>query len=129
MSLQTQKYTRKPFPIEAVQVTTENMRDVAEWCKGEVITTDSKIAEALQKTPETYIKVKASNPMNDRQTQAFPGDWVLYANKGYKVYTDKSFKRSFDEIVKAETPSKPSPPQVPTPAVMHTTPTPVKTSV
>lgn len=107
--LKTDKYTRKPFIIEAVQVTEENMSDVAKWCKGEILSTDSKIAADLHKEPETFIKVDVQNPMNERQTRAFVGDWVLFANQGFKVYTDRAFERSFDpvfqEVPKPEKPA------------------------
>lgn len=116
MKLQLEEYTRKPFSIKAVQVTDENMEAVAEWCKGKIETTDSKIAEGLGKEPEVYIKARVQQPMNDRQTKAFPGDWVLYMNNGYKIYSDKSFRRSFDKIEKTK---KPSPPNVGGPVPMQ----------
>lgn len=87
--MQTQKFIRKPFEIEAVQVTEDNMGDVAVWCQGEIETEEGG-AE--------FIKVRVHHPLNDRQTKAFVGDWVLYANKGFKVYTGKAFKNNFDEL-------------------------------
>lgn len=78
--------TRKTFTVDAVQITEENMQEVAEWCGGRVRTLNGS----------TFIKVKVTNPMTDRQTQGFIGDWVLYSGKGYKVYTQKAFERNFD---------------------------------
>lgn len=110
--LKTDKYTRKPFIIEAVQVTEENMADVATWCKGEILSTNSQIAQGLHKDPERFIKVDVQNPMNERQTRAFVGDWVLFANQGFKVYTDRAFQRSFDpvfqEVPKPAAPTEPA---------------------
>lgn len=85
--METSKFIRKPFEVEGVQVTDENIADVAAWCQGEVKTD----------TPDSskYIKVRVIRVINERQTQAFVGDWVLYAGTGYKVYTDKAFKKSF----------------------------------
>lgn len=85
--LKTQPYVRKPFSVAAVRVTEENIDRVARWCKGEV-TKNSSGAK--------YIKVEVSRPLNERQTQAFVGDWVLSAGNGYKVYTNKAFEQSFD---------------------------------
>ena len=34
MTLKIEHYTRKPFPVEAVQVTEENLNEVAESCGG-----------------------------------------------------------------------------------------------
>lgn len=86
---QPKKYVRKPFEIEAVQVTEENFDDVAKWCKGNKQTLNDG-------TP--YIKVKVFKPMGDRQTEAHIGDWVLFFNGGFKVYLDPSFSRSFEEV-------------------------------
>lgn len=85
--MQSAKFTRKPFEVDAVQVTAENIDEVAKWCQGEVITEDG----------QPCIKVRVLRALNERQTKAFIGDWVLYAGTGYKVYVDKAFKKSFVE--------------------------------
>lgn len=91
MSIVTEKYTRKPFPIEAIKVTDENMEDVAKWCGGEIHTQNDK----------RFIKVDVNRPLTEKQTKAFVGDWVLKArqkvsNSGFKVYTEKAFVHCFD---------------------------------
>jgi len=83
----TSTFVRKPLYIEAVRVTAENIEDVAKWCSGEV-KKDNRLTE--------YVKVRVIRPLNERQTMAYVGDWVLYAGVGYKVYTDKAFQQSFD---------------------------------
>lgn len=85
MAVETQKFQKQPLIVDAVRVTTENFREVAEWCQGEIITEVSG----------EYIHVRVHNPMNERQTKAFVGDWILYAGRGYKVYKDRSFKNTF----------------------------------
>lgn len=86
--LETTKYVRKPFYIDAVQVTERNIKDVAVWADGDV-RTDSDNAQ--------YVKVRVHRPLNDRQTKAYLGDWVLYAGTGFKVYTPKAFAASFEQ--------------------------------
>ncbi len=87
------KYARKPFYVDAAQVTEENLSDLADWCDGDVRTSvDKKTNEEKR-----YVKVRVQYPLHDRQTRAFVGDWILYAGTGFKVYTDKAFKNSFDE--------------------------------
>lgn len=81
-----EKFSRKSFPVEAVQVTADNMAEVSRWCDGDIRTEDGV----------KYIKVRVHNPINERQTKAQVSDWVLYAGKGYKVYKDSAFKKSFD---------------------------------
>ena len=61
---------------------------VAEWCNSPI-----KITSGGEK----YISVSVKNPINEGQTQAFVGRWVLYsASGGYKVYTDHAFCASFE---------------------------------
>lgn len=86
--LETTKYIRKPFNIDAVQVTATNIEEIAKWVDGETRTDDLG----------QYVKVRVHRPLNDRQTKAYIGDWVLYAGTGYKVYTPKAFANSFEQV-------------------------------
>lgn len=95
MTLKTEKFVRKPFYIDAVQVSDENISEVAEWCQGEIRTTAANNQDGID---EEYVKVRVHRPLNERQTKAFIGDWVLYAGAGFKVYTSKAFKNSFDLV-------------------------------
>lgn len=81
-----QHYVRKPFMIEAVQVTDENILEVSQWCEGEI--------HNEPKGP--YIRVDVKNPLTPRQTKAFVGDWVLASKRGFKVYTDSAFNSNFN---------------------------------
>lgn len=85
--METAKFTRKPFDVDAVQVTADNIDEVAKWCQGEVLTDGEN---------NKYVKVRVLRVISERQTQAYAGDWVLYAGTGYKVYTDKAFRKSFN---------------------------------
>jgi hypothetical protein len=96
----TQKYVRKPLYVAAVQVTEENFAEIAKWCQGEVLNSDdSPVDKSLDVQPDKqYIHVRVHNPKNPRQTKAFVGDWILYTERGYKVYTEKAFKTNFDRV-------------------------------
>src|SRR6188472_2903504 len=78
--METKKFARKSFDVEAVQVTNENMKEIAEWCKGTVET-----PHALSVESDPFINVRVRYPLTPRQSQAFVGDWVLYSGKGFKV--------------------------------------------
>ena len=92
-------YCRKRFDVEAVQVTPENMADVAKWCNGDVIQCGADGSDDLSTSADRdYIKVKVSRPLNEKQTRAFSGDWVLKAGTGFKVYTDRAMKNSFEPV-------------------------------
>lgn len=94
--IEFKKFTRRTFEVEAVRVTEENMSEIAEWCKGEV----SGANPAPSGQTGRYIKVNATRPVNERQTQAFVGDWVLKSpgKETYKVYTNRSLNQSFVQV-------------------------------
>lgn len=94
--METTKYARKPFFVKAVQVTADNMDEVAAWCKGEVLQTVED--EDIEITD--YIKVRVKRALSPRQSKAFVGDWVLAAGTGFKVYTEAAFAKSFDRVLK-----------------------------
>lgn len=86
--MKTHKFARKPFYVDAVRVSEANIEEVAQWCDGAVETEEN----------QRYVKVKVLRPLNDRQTQAFIGDWVLFAGTGFKVYTTKAFDKAFEKV-------------------------------
>lgn len=93
--IETKKFVRKPLFIDAVRITNGNFDKIIEWCQGEI----KEDQVPGQGSPKKYIKVRVHNPKNPRQTKAFVGDWLLYTERGYKVYTNKAFRASFDELV------------------------------
>lgn len=84
--MQISPLIRKSFPAEGVQVTKENFLDVAEWCGG--------VVKSREGT--AFIKVDVIRPINERQTEAVIGDWVIKVGHGFKVFTPESFERSFE---------------------------------
>jgi hypothetical protein len=94
----TTRYIRKPLYVDAVRVTKQNFDAIAEWCQGEILEEDDR-----NQQEQKFIRVRVHNPKNTRQTQAFVGDWILYTERGYKVYTNKAFRGSFD-LVEVEDP-------------------------
>jgi hypothetical protein len=79
------RYVRKPLYVDAVQVTEKNFKDLAKWCQGEIRSDGTN----------EYLHVRVHTPKNARQTQAFVGDWLLYTDMGYKVYSNKAFQENF----------------------------------
>jgi len=74
-----------PLYVVGVEVTSENMAEVAKWCEGTM--------SEVNGIP--YIKVATIRPLRVRQTQAFVGDHVLKTQVGLKCYTPKAFARAF----------------------------------
>lgn len=81
----TQRYVRKPFPVEAVRIDNENMDEVADWCRGSVIATGDT---ARVKVPVINQNVKS---------EGFVGDWVLRSGNSFRVYSNEVFQKSFVE--------------------------------
>lgn len=84
---------RRPFYVEAVQVTHKNMGEVCQWANGRI-----RITKTEPTARYIYIHVRA--PMTKKQTQAFVGDWVLrqVSAEGvvsFKIYGDDAFQKSF----------------------------------
>ena len=105
-SIKPEKYSRKAFEVEAVEVTPQNIHEVAQWCGGEVKQSDTS-KDGGREGFQEYIKVQVKRPLSDRQTRAYYGDWVLLAKAGagdagpagFKVYTPKAFTSSFEKKV------------------------------
>ena len=100
MNIVTQKYLRKPLIVDAVQVTAENFAAIAVWCQGTITNNDGSDAGDTINPGGQHIRVRVHNPKNPRQTKAFVGDWILYTDRGYKIYTQKAFNGSFDPAPK-----------------------------
>ena len=99
MKITTTKYIRKALYVDAIQITEDNLQDLAIWCQGELRTnTGEELIESLNgANPNAHhIRVRVHNPKNIRQTKGYVGDWILYTERGYKVYTQKAFKASFE---------------------------------
>lgn len=94
MKVSTEKYVRKPLFVDAIRVTGKNFNDIAEWCQGEILSDEIP----GQGTGKKYIKIRVHNPRDRRQMKAYVGDWVLYTDRGYKIYTNKAFDDAFDEV-------------------------------
>lgn len=106
MAIHIVKAIRKEFSVDAVQVTAENMEEVARWCRGKVKTEQSPTAGPATPTPPTrYIHVRVLHPLNPKQTQAYVTDWVLVTDTGSKVYSDKAYKANFREVADEPVPA------------------------
>jgi predicted methyltransferase len=102
MAVYTTKYVRKPLYVDAVQVTKENFEEVLHWCQGDIGYIDGSTVQRSDdvtiEPDKQYIRIRVHNPQSPRQTKAFVGDWILYTEKGYKIYTEKAFTENFDPV-------------------------------
>ena len=114
MSIQTTKYVRKPLFVDVIQVTEENIAEVATWCQGEIQDDPSGllvggVGSGKMHNGCRYIFVRVHSPRNPRQNKAYVGDWILYTERGYKVYTTKAFFASFELVEPSQEESTDSP--------------------
>lgn len=88
MTIPIVKFARTPFYVDAVQVTAENMAEVAAWCGGKIL---------ADKQAKSFIKVHVLKAITESQTTAYVGDWVLKSvgDNILKVYTAKAFAKAF----------------------------------
>jgi hypothetical protein len=82
-------YIRKNAVIEAVKVTRRNMKDVAEWCGGEI--KNFGVAHG------DHIHVPIAKSRFNKPDRAYAGDYVMYDADGFKVYSEKAFESSYTE--------------------------------
>ena len=92
MTLQIEQFRRKTFDVDAIQVTPDNIQEVAEWCGGDVRTEKQKGRDVK------FVKVRVYKALDDEQTKAFPGNFVVYMGSGYKVYKYNAFMRTFERL-------------------------------
>jgi hypothetical protein len=89
--MDTKKARKKSFDVDYVEVTEANIEEVAVWCGGRVIGSDK----------DRYIKIIDKGALNERQTKAYLGDFVVHHARAntYRTFNKKNFWRTFEEIV------------------------------
>ena len=85
MSIKLDTFIRKPFKVQAIQITDENIYEVAKWCRGDVRTT------TVNNETKKYI-----HPRAKYRPLAFVSDWVSFANNGFKIYNKDAFTSNFE---------------------------------
>lgn len=89
--LEINTYDRRPFEVEAVRVTQDNLDEVAAWCAGH------HMIEARGSDAVHFVHVPVIRAMNENQSKAYIGHWVLKSDRGYRVFTDKAFQKIFSK--------------------------------
>lgn len=86
-------YQRRTFIVDVVKVTIENMQEVADWCKGRILTEDDPNAPEYG---QNYIKVDVTGRVEEYQTKAWVGTYVLRQRNKFKVYKENAFHVAFE---------------------------------
>lgn len=90
MSDLTATWTRNSFEVEAVQITEENIIDVAVWCGG-------KLYQSLEHFPKRYIAMRITSAARAHNVKAWAGDWITFAKGEFKHHKDKTFRQTFHQ--------------------------------
>lgn len=91
--IKIEKYLRRPFEVDAIRLSHDNFEEIAKWCNGD-------IRGGSKESPgRKHIKIDVRLPLNDRQTKAFPGDWVLKTKTGFKIFRNRAFNEVFVPVL------------------------------
>lgn len=95
MNIET--YDRKPFSVNAVQVTFENVYEVAEWCKGSVVGQNTKMLGVETQVPS--IRLSGQGDDRGKAYTASLGCYVVELKGSFRVYKPAQFDSSFQAAV------------------------------
>lgn len=92
--MELQEATRKPFPVKAVQVTLQNIEEVAAWCKGTIELRPTKMMGTTTDLPVILISGQGEN--RNKVFEAALGYWVVELNQSFRSYKPLQFEATFD---------------------------------
>jgi hypothetical protein len=87
------KYFRRPFEVNAVEVTPDNAQEVADWCGGTVAQGEYKHSKYKIQLP--VVKVPGNGPNKGKAVDARIGYFVVEHNGSFRVYRPKQFEETF----------------------------------
>jgi hypothetical protein len=92
--MEIKKFNRKPFAVNAVEVTLENVHEVAAWCGGTVEMQSTRMMGTQAKLPV----IKMSGPSNAKDTVATLGCFIAELKGNFRVYKNALFFQVFDKV-------------------------------
>lgn len=93
------QYDRKPFTVDAVQVTPQNVAEVAEWVGGEVVTVPTRMVGTTVDMPA--VKVPGKGEKGKDET-AQVGSYIVGRKGSFRVYKIQAFEATFEPHVEPE---------------------------
>jgi len=98
--MNVQQYTRKPFPVDAAQLTLQNLHEVAEWCKGTIEYVPTKMLGTMTDLP--VIKIQGQGDNRGKEFTATLGCYIVELKGSFRVYKPQQFESSFDLIAQSD---------------------------
>lgn len=96
--METQKFARRQFALEAVQVTPTNMNEVARWCGGKVAPADYKMMGGVHKMPEGCVLLPKQGLKANKTYKVLIGHWITKHNGQFRTWTLEAFEASFEPV-------------------------------
>lgn len=96
--MDTQKFARRQFALEAVQVTPTNMNEVARWCGGKVAPADYKMMGGIHKMPEGCVLLPKQGLKANKTYKVLIGHWITKHNGQFRTWTLEAFEASFEPV-------------------------------
>jgi hypothetical protein len=94
--MKIETHTRRPFDVNVVEVTPENVEQVAEWCGGTVAQGEYRHSKYKIQLP--VVKVPGNGPHKGKSVDARIGYFVVEHNGSFRVYRPKQFEESFQNL-------------------------------
>jgi hypothetical protein len=89
-----QEAIRKPFPVKVVQVTLQNIQEVAEWCKGTIEYRPTRMLGTTTDLPIILIEGVGAN--RGKKFEASLSCWVVELNGSFRSFKPMQFEAAFD---------------------------------
>jgi|ERR1044072_6082835 hypothetical protein len=86
--METILVARRTFKGNAVQITEDNIYELAKWCGG-------RVDDYQYPFPRLLIEVRRGAC---RQIQGRYGDWLMEVGLGFYIYSNKKFREQFEEL-------------------------------
>lgn len=94
-----EKFNRHVFAVEAVQVTEDNMQEIADWANGYVLTGMKLLVDNKPRNvTKDCILITVGDGEHMKESKAYVGDWILMRDDGWIIqYKDENFRKEYSK--------------------------------
>jgi len=90
------KYTRRTFEVEAVQISFENIEEVAAWCGGRIEKRSTRMMGTTAMLP--VISLKGTGVEHGNYYIGYLNCWVVKMGKTSRIYKPEQFEKTFTKV-------------------------------
>lgn len=96
MELELREYNRKTFSVRAVEVTFQNVDELAAWSKGKVGSEQTRVLGGAE-VPLPVIKLQGQGEDRGKELVARLGNFIVESKGRFRVYKAPQFWAAFEE--------------------------------